>query len=360
MSIQEENRLSALAYAARSLAPAHGGDLLFEQFLQLLCLHEPGVARVVGAALEATVSSRDRDLGREVRARVGEYRGVVDVTEHRVRVDVLLLTVKPTELEAVLAAFQVDALKDKFSHSGDDLWVFQRGDVTYGLAMVGVAGDVETALRIGELRAVVSFDAAILIGMAAGVQGEINIGDVVVSESVIGYEYQTLTKDGPQYSPRTSKPLVALYRRVRTMEVTTPGWAQGIAEEIRQHPKVRQLMTAGKLSPVMKVDWKPAVDVGGILAGAKLWEDGSLDALRARLDVRVLAAEMEGMGFVTACSERDVRWLVVRGIADYGKTPRKKGWQFPATYAAAALVRDAIPNGRIPILRSQATFNRVD
>jgi nucleoside phosphorylase len=86
---------------------------------------------------------------------------------------------------------------------------------------------------------------------------------------------------------------------------------------------------------------------GVILAGGKLLEDGSLPKMRKTFHDRTRAAEMEGGGFAAACNEFSWRWMVFRGIADFGEPERVKGWQFPATVAAALVVRYGLLGGVI-------------
>ena len=88
---------------------------------------------------------------------------------------------------------------------------------------------------------------------------------------------------------------------------------------------------------------------GIILAGGKLVEDGTLPKMKKTYHDRVRALEMEG--WICSClQEAELRWLVIRGIADFGKPHRRKTWQFAATYAAAALVRDGLLDPELSFL----------
>jgi nucleoside phosphorylase len=64
---------------------------------------------------------------------------------------------------------------------------------------------------------------------------------------------------------------------------------------------------------------------------------------------------MEGAGFVVACEEAGVTWLVMRGIADMGRPGRSKEWQFVSTVAATTALRLWLQNGRFVGGREEAS-----
>ena len=200
-------------------------------------------------------------------------------------------------------------------------------------------------MRMAELLSSVRFKSAILVGMAAGRRSEVDLGDVVIAESVIAYEYMTLKPDEVIYSPVVHTVPRKRIRQARTMHQVDPHWSARLRSEIMSCSDFAGVPADSERQ--LDENWECEVATGAVLAGARLVENGSIPFLSQQLSDRVKAVEMEGAGFAAMCTEFDVDWLVVRGIADFGEPERSKGWQFPAAYAAAAFVRDGLGNGRL-------------
>lgn len=83
---------------------------------------------------------------------------------------------------------------------------------------------------------------------------------------------------------------------------------------------------------------KAQVTRGTILAGERLFADGSLKKMLVDVDNRIRAGDQEDSGFGQACDDFEIDWQVFRGISDYGNPRKHKLWQeFAALSAAAAL-----------------------
>ena len=261
--------------------------------------------------------------------------------------DVLVLAVKPIELEACLTVFGIDRLQPPFviGHTGLCGWTTSVNGCDVLISMVGSAGNVQTAVVMNELKASFSLRCAALVGMAAGLEGKVALGDVVVAEQILEFEFARMTDDGPQYQPRTTVVSPRYLRSAALVSRNASDWTarcRALASE------------ASTRTPEASINeralgaWHPRVHLGVILAGAKLLEDGSLPRLQAELHDRVRAAEMEGAGFSAVCEAADVAWMVVRGIADFGKPKRARYWQLASTVAAANYVMETIQQGLAP------------
>jgi nucleoside phosphorylase len=198
---------------------------------------------------------------------------------------------------------------------------------------------------MSSLRDEVSTKAAVLVGMAAGVPDKTSLGDVVVAETVYEYEFARMGKSGPSFAPR---PYPVEDKFIRDIELF-PGlfrqWTTDCRDVVRESERAE--FAGSKLKKKDLESWYPELMRGVILAGGKLLEDGSLPKMRKTFHDRTRAAEMEGGGFAAACNEFSWRWMVFRGIADFGEPERVKGWQFPATVAAALVVRYGLLGGVI-------------
>ena len=97
------------------------------------------------------------------------------------------------------------------------------------------------------------------------------------------------------------------------------------------------------------VDHNPEFKVGIIVAGEKLRRDDPLPKLSNRYGDGILALDMEGSGFASACDNKDVLWLVFRGITDHGNMKKRDEWHGVAALHAALAARAYISSWLRPI-----------
>lgn len=205
--------------------------------------------------------------------------------------------------------------------------------------MSGESGNYDMASFCQVLFREYDIDLCVLLGMAAGRQGEVHLGDVVCATEVIDYGRTVRRPSGPQPNPKPFKPDRNVARQLNYFNPERRGWH--VLLEAR-HRLAMSFSDAG-LAPLPEVapkDFRPAYSTGVILAGDLMLEDDSLDEWARLLHARkAKAAEMEGAGFATTCEDADVSWMVMRGIADFGGPERDKEWQLLATLSAAAALR---------------------
>ena len=182
----------------------------------------------------------------------------------------------------------------------------------------------------------------------------------------------------PNYDDRLMQPevLPAAYPNLLVNGAT--GIAVGMATSMAPHNLIEVVAAARHLiahpnctlDELMKHVPGPDLPGGGRIVGLEGIRDAYLTGrgvFRTRATARIekltprkmgivvtelpylVGPEMEGAGFAAMCSEAGIEWLVVRGICDYGEPNRRKGWQFAASFAAAAFVRDGLASGRISV-----------
>lgn len=342
MTDQSEMRTIAALAGACWRTDGGGRDILVEVLLSHLRESAPDVARIAASLLRARGDENGVQLGEALHEQLSEYRGdPFVIVEPQLRVDYLILTVKDVELTACLRAFGVPKGTRPVPLGGTlEAWVVEADGSRFAIAMVGTAGNVESAIVLGGLSALVESTAAVLVGMAAGVKERVTLGDVVVAEGVLAYEFQKMTDKGPILEPRPYSPPEWQIRNSTTLDQVSPQWREEVRRDVLAHIQADHW-------PDLDDRWRIHVRRGYVLAGGTLLEDGSLPDMATALHGRTLAAEMEGAGFAAACVEKRRPWLVVRGVADFGEPGRLKHWQFPATFAAARYLREALRHGRL-------------
>ena len=296
----------------------------------------PGVARIVAAVVSALDPASRVALSERFR----EYDGSLPVdSAHKSLADCLVLTIKPVEWRAALAAFDVP-MGDFTFLSDLPVHFAERDGRRYAIASVGHDGNTESAILFGQLYQALRPRAAVLVGMAGGVRGKVEPGDVVVAEHIHAYDFRKLTVDGPLNRAKTYRVPDRLTRQAESTTVLNREWFMSVGTSLREVLDTDDYDTNGSVEP--DVGWRPNVVSGDVLAGGSLVEDGSLPAWARAFNEKVKAAEMEGAGFAAACSEVDIPWMVIRGIADVGEDGREGNWQFASTYAAASWLRTAL------------------
>jgi len=345
-SIASNRELQALV-AALPAVPEDGSirAAMLEALLSRLETESPATAQVCATVLASHGDKIAHEVAETLQLRLKPFEGLQPRAAPLDEVDLIVVAVKPPELDACLAVFGVppDERPRVLGVSGMCGWFAELSSTRILITMAGSAGNVQAAMVMAALRREVRAPVAVLVGMAAGLEGKVEIGDVVVAEHVLEYEFARLTEDGPEYQPRISDVEERLLRSVEIVDRLDPDWT-GEARNVVQHASRREEHAPAESD---LAGWSPRVHRGVIVAGAKLIEDGSLPKLQHDLHDRIRAAEMEGAGFAVACDEAGVAWMVIRGIADFGNPNRVKGWQFAATVAAALVLRTLITAGLV-------------
>lgn len=174
--------------------------------------------------------------------------------------------------------------------------------------------------------------AVIAVGIAFGIKpARQKIGDVLVSESIRGYELARINPDDTT-TPRGYKTAASpcLYQRF---------------------DHLNQTRTA---APAMATHW-PTVHFGTILSGDKLVDNLGYRASLIQLEQEAIGGEMEAVGLLTAAIRHKVDWLVVKAALDlgnlYADTPEPDDSGGAGTVRNGRLLPADIPSASLALLR---------
>lgn len=182
-----------------------------------------------------------------------------------------------------------------------------------------------------------------LIGTAAGREGKVKIGDVVVSELVFDIQEWKIEK---KETPRSKQHIPSdriLYDVSRFIgkDSSTKGWL----EKLQSAPKG---LYSNKIIPKKFWSERPDVHLKLVASGNSLQLNPDKLKLVWDLDDRIRCYEMEGAGFAMVCKQYKAPWLVIRGISDYGYLESKKEeHRVAASLAVATFLRMFIEHGLI-------------
>jgi len=172
----------------------------------------------------------------------------------------------------------------------------------------------------------------LMVGIAGGVPGKVNLGDVVVASFTHYYEAGKVTPTGDEQRPIQIRTDQRLYGRALDYERSEWQATIGIPPP-----------------PTAPASHKPNAHFGGIASGEKVI--ANQDALRQLLQqARLLAVAMEGFGVAQAAAEVHPApgFLEIRGISDFADKQKNDDWHEYAADAAAAFTVGLLRTGPVP------------
>ncbi|MFE0102127.1 hypothetical protein [Streptomyces sp. NPDC059009] len=283
------------------------------------------------------------------------WQGVPPEADAATAADIGVVVVIHEELEAVLQVFGLD--RDRFEsapggqrfYSAEVTSAFRPGrPLSLVITPAGRAGNVHVVEPTRELVKRYDPQAVFLLGTAAGVRGAVRLGDVVASDRVHYHGMGRVTMSGsgddteqqprPKYEHGNDPYGYGLYyfdsRRQRFRDQVTDFLAR---------------LPADVFPDRVTASHQPQVHTGNvtITSGENVLRDGKfLAALRERHDETIRAADMEAYGFVRAVGAR--RWLIFRGISDYGDARQREKWKFLSSAFAALSLQEFLRTCYLP------------
>lgn len=246
-------------------------------------------------------------------------------------VDVGIMTVIKPELDAVLATFGLP-YASRVEVDGSGYW-FSEVETINGstlsivISSVGEARNVPCAIAVGRLLCQFSLGLMILVGIAAGPEDKVTLGDVVIPDRVYDYEH---VRAELWEGVKVERPRPLYIDVTRALKESLSALDE---QEARAHLLTTLQFVEGGRVP--RGDLRPQFHHGTAAAGERLIADGSLAETRD-FDERIRAGDQEDSGFAQACAFENVPWCIFRGISDYGTPLKGEDWQFAAALAAAS------------------------
>ncbi len=209
------------------------------------------------------------------------------------------------------------------------------GERPYTLVVVQLLEMGNTEASIATTRVIQRWQPrnVIMVGIAGGVPGKVQLGDVVVSQYSYYYEPAKLQTGDVEHRGRQFNCDRVLYGRARAYE----------AAEWRTH--------IGVARPDSASDPKlPAVHFGPIACGEKVIADiGQLARISAQCP-KMLAVAMEGAGVAQAVLSEGSppRYLEIRGVSDYAGPDKNDAWHDYAANSVAAFTVGFLRSRPVP------------
>lgn len=233
--------------------------------------------------------------------------------------DIAILTALPVEHRAVMRVFdRASPATDGVARRANE-YVTQVGPyrvVAICLAAMGNASAAAGAQRVIDLWRPACI---VLCGVAGGAQDAAALGDVLVADTVVGYEPGRSGADGLRRRPDVHRPAFPLLAAAKAID---PGdWVPAVTLPRPDGGSAR-----------------PVAHFGAVLSGEKVIADGDTLAELARAWPNTIGVEMEGLGVATAAYRAGSSFLLVKGVSDQADWDKDDAWQEYAGESAACFV----------------------
>lgn len=230
---------------------------------------------------------------------------------------------------------------------------------TVALGLCGMGNNM-AALRASTMRHHFSdLESIIMVGIAGGIPApehpaeHVRLGDIVVSEGIVQYDFGKETGDKWLCQSNPAKPSAKLLEAVSMMKIEEfednyvwKNYIDQYAKEKFARPISEDILhgSEGEIVPHPEDatrDNYPKVFYGTIASANTLLKSyAHRKKLQEQFSIR--AVEMEASGIADASWDAEIGYLVVRGICDYCDIYKNDVWQNYAAMIAACYTRDLI------------------
>ena len=227
--------------------------------------------------------------------------------------DVVVLTALPVEHRAVLRTIGPSGRVGRYRVAARCL---------SGMGNTGAAAGAQQV--IDTLRPA----AVLLVGIAGSTSRVAAPGDVLVADTVVGYEPGRRDPAGLHRRPDVHRPAFALLAAAR--EVEPEEWAPHIDAK-RPAPGAQ-----------------PAAYFGTVLSGEKVIADATALAELSRAWPKTVGIEMEGLGVATASYRSGAGFLLIKAVSDRADEDKDDAWQEYASESAARFALAVLRRSPLP------------
>lgn len=270
--------------------------------------------------------------------------GVQRSDEIKRRVDFVLITALPEELDALLKKFPDYR---KLPPSNEDIRTYYETEIPFSfpdntlgsykvivMSLLGM-GRIQAAMATADAIQSWSPRYVILIGIAGGIKSRgIKIGDVLVSDQVVDYEQQKITPYGQDVRWDVQRADARMLNA--TNNFTDSNWKTLIS--------IKRPGTG-----------TPKIHIGPIASGDKVVAFGDIMIKYKSVWPKLIGVEMEASGAATAVFQSPEKpgFFMIRGVSDLAdenkNTKDVEKWRSYACEVAAAFTVSLLQSGPIPL-----------
>jgi len=277
------------------------------------------------------------------------------IKEKKRTIGVLIITVRDDEIQSLRSMFPSDGTAE--SNQSENLKYDEKAtcykgcikcgdrDVKVVVAQNNKTGQTDAAANTtafihsfteitGE-----NLDYAVLVGICAGSRQRdtVELGDIVVPSEIFSTDVYKLTRENGQAKRSEElrcpgKPHIHLLRLCRGVHQKKEWWKATHLKNVAGHK------------------YPPDVHLDPLFTDGFFLEDPEyMEKCQDLYNRKAIAYEMEAGGFATACYNKDIPFLVVRGISDWAdEKASDKTWRSYSSQTATAFMYELLKIASIP------------
>ena len=265
-------------------------------------------------------------------------------TDYEHKVDFLLITALEEERNAVIAHFENHTVEVQGSIVFAYIPVFATNlpGKLYKIAVLTLPqmGNVDAGIYTTQAINLLQPRFVIMVGLAGGIRGRVNYGDVIISTEIIYYELAKQLPNGAEVRPSTIP--------VDQLLLTC-------AQNLDRNLWRKYFMLSSQTHVEGANNFLPEARFGPFAVGDKVVADGSFLEELLHLHPKIIGIEMESYGVAKASfSHIDrPRFIAVRGVCDFADSQKNDDWHSVACASAAAYVVGFLKSGMIDFQNSR-------
>jgi len=251
-----------------------------------------------------------------------EMQSESDICRGLADVDFLIVTALSEERDAVLRLLEDSDLTQVGGSSVYYVCTLStdRGNCKVAVTQLSQMGNVESGMHTSRAIDELHPQCVLMVGIAAGVRGKVNLGDVIISTQVIYYEQAKQTSKGFEHRPIAIPADHLLLHSAQNFNDSN--WYELITTEMYQHGEFEL----------------PKVHFGPFAVGDKVVADQSRMSALMGLHSKLIGVEMESYGVAAAAASAPSRprFLAIRGVCDFADEQKSDDFHEYAAAVAAA------------------------
>jgi len=213
------------------------------------------------------------------------------------------------------------------------------GNRTIALSKSHRMGTVAAALNTQKCILEVSPRLVILVGITAGIQGEVNLGDLVIPDRIVEYEMTRVGVDGER-----NQGLIRETHGEARQKISMWGdrdvWLNSIKRDVLDSISI-DFFSDG---PDIKIC------TGAMASGNKVVTDPRfIQKIQTLFGRKIISLEMEAIGVAEACDTNSVRipFIVIKSVSDFADSTKNDDWHSFCSQISAKFTTTLIEEGII-------------
>lgn len=264
-------------------------------------------------------------------------------------IDVGIITIIPTEIESLFEIMNISEknmvkINSPFLYYKSKIFSEQcRREITLVISFInGDAGNVEASICTTHFLQNWHPKLMCMVGISAGIEGKIKIGDVVIPSKIID-RTKKVYKSG-KYIPRIEN-----YHRTRLIEQMLKRYKITLEDFFLECNKyiltdIKKAELVAKANGISESIYnKDLVLVDGSIASEDtlIRDSNFFVPIIENVDEKCRGSEMEAVGFVKSCrtEKEDFPWIIFRGISDMGDVKKSDDFQILAAKSASIALK---------------------